>query len=102
MFDMSPEKLRRRFTKAKQRDELIAEARNCLVRAEQHGIIQWKALSDKTLRVWRPKARNYFVDWRPHRLDARLIKSNRCVIRKRRARQLDDILDLLDLSDRLK
>lgn len=97
---MSSDKIKQRFQKARVRDEFIANARNSLVRAEQYGVIQWKALSDKTLRVWRPDRRNFFVDWRPHRFDARLILNNRTVVRKRRARQLDDILDLLDYGDR--
>lgn len=84
-----------RFKKAIQRDHAISSARNNLVLAEKHGVIQWKALSDRLLRVWRRDKRDKFVDWRPHRNELCLCIVGRTKIRKR-GTLLDDVLDLLD------
>lgn len=94
---MTSERLQTRFKRAIERNDKIAEARNNLVLAEKHGVVQWKALSDSLLRVWRVGKRNRCVDWRPHRDEARLIIFNGQRIRKRVC-ILDDVLDLLDLE----
>lgn len=92
---MTSIKERERFRKAILRDNAISKARNNLVLAEKHGVVQWKALSDRVLRVWRRGKRDCFVDWWPHRCELRLCIVGRSKIRKRGV-LLDDVLDLLD------
>lgn len=94
---MTSERLQIRFKRAIERDDKIAKARNNLVLAERHGVLQWKAVSDTLLRIWRVGQRDKYVDWRPHRDEGRLIISSRYRLRKR-VRLLDDVLDLLDLD----